>query len=96
MKNGLPIKGKASTIVDKIDDNGVTLQRRIYGADGMARVDFDTSDHGLPKAHPTGAHKHVFDYNRKNVRGKPLKLTDEELIENEDIIKKGVNYHDES
>ena len=95
LQNGLPIKGEANSIVDKTDDAGNTLQRRIYGSDGMAIVDFDTSDHGLPKAHPTGAHKHVFNYKRKNARGKPLKLSDEELKENEDIIVKGVNYHDE-
>lgn len=95
LPNGLPIKGDANSIVDKTDDGGNTLQRRIYGEDGMAKVDFDTSDHGLPKAHPSGAHKHTFDYNKKKPRGKPLKLSEEELKDNEDIIKKGVNYHDE-
>ena len=94
LENGLPIKGTALTIVDKTDDFGVVLQRRIYGADGMASVDFDTSDHGLPKAHPTGAHKHIFDYSRKKPRGNPSKLTKEELAMNKDIIQKGVNYHD--
>ena len=94
LENGLPIKGTALTIVDKTDDFGVVLQRRIYGADGMASVDFDTSDHGLPKAHPTGAHKHIFDYSRKKPRQKPDKLTGEELEINKDIIQKGVNYHD--
>lgn len=94
LENGLPIKGTALTIVDKTDDLGMILQRRIYGADGMASVDFDTSDHGLPKAHPTGAHKHIFDYSRKKPRGKPSKLTEEELEINKDIIQKGVNYRD--
>lgn len=95
LANGLPIKGNANSIVDKTDDDGKTLQRRIYGEDGMAKVDFDTSDHGLPKAHPTGAHKHVFDFTKKKrPRGNPKPLTEEELAENEDIIQKGVNYHD--
>ena len=94
LANGLPIKGTANTIVDKTDDVGKTLQRRIYGDDGMAKVDFDTSDHGLPKAHPNGAHKHTFDYTKKRPRGNPLPLTEEELVENEDIIKKGANYRD--
>lgn len=95
LENGLPIKGTPGSVVDKTDDAGATLQRRIYGDDGMAHIDYDTSDHGLPKAHPTGAHKHEYDYTKKVKRSKPLKLTEDELQENEDIIKKGVNYHDE-
>lgn len=95
LENGLPLKGTANTIVDKTDNDGNVLQRRLYGADGMASVDFDTSDHNLPNAHPTGAHKHVFDYAKKNSRGKPKKLTEQELNENKDIIQKGVNYHEE-
>ena len=94
LKNGLPIKGTANSTVDKTDDDGNTLQRRIYGDDGMAKIDFDTSDHGLPKAHPNGAHKHTFDFTKKRPRGNPMPLTEEELAENEDIIQKGVNYHD--
>lgn len=96
LENGLPLKGIANSIVDKTDDDGNTLQRRVYGSNGMATVDFDTSDHGLPKAHPTGAHKHTFNHEKKRPRGKPLGLTDEELKENEDIIQRGVNYRDES
>ena len=94
LKNGLSIKGVPNSIVDKTDDNGKVLQRRIYGADERAKIDFDTGDHGQPKSHPTGAHKHVFDYSRKNPRGNPLSLTDQELEENNDIIKRGENYHD--
>lgn len=95
LPNGLPIKGEPNSIVDKVDDTGKTLQRRKHGSDGMAIVDYDTSDHNQPKAHPTGAHKHEFDYSKKSPRQKPQPLTEEELKENEDIIKKGVNYHDE-
>ena len=95
LPNGLPIKGKNNSIVDKIDDDGNVLQRRIYDVDGRAIKDFDTSDHGLPNAHPTGAHKHEFNYDKKKPRGNPLSLTDKELEENKDIIKRGENYHDE-
>lgn len=95
LANGLPIKGMANSVVDKTDDAGKTLQRRIYGTDGMAQVDYDTSDHGLPKLHPTGAHKHLFDYTKKRPRSNPQKLTEKELRDNEDIVQKGVNYHDE-
>lgn len=96
LANGLPIKGTANSTVDKTDDNGKTLQRRIYGDDGMAIIDLDTSDHGLPKAHPNGAHKHIFDYSKKKPRGNPQAFTAEELEKYKDVIRKGENYHDES
>lgn len=94
LKNGLPIKGEPHSIVDMIVDGKVS-QRRVYGTDGKALIDIDTHDHTLPSAHPTGAHKHIFDYSKKNPHGKPKKFTDQELINNRDIIQKGVNYHDE-
>lgn len=94
LKNGLPIVGKANSIIDKTDDVGNVLQRRIYGNDGKAVIDFDTGNHGLPKRHPTGAHKHVYDYGNKQIRSKPLKLTDEDLVNNNDIIRKGENYNE--
>jgi len=95
LKNGLPIKGIPNSTVDKTDDDGKTLQRRIYGAEGLAKTDYDTSDHGLPHLHPTYAHKHEYDHTKKKSRSQPLKLTEEELKKNSDIIRKGVNYHDE-
>lgn len=96
LSNGLPMDGKPDSIVDKTDDEGRTLQRRLYNSQGMAQVDFDTSDHNRPDVHTTGAHKHIFDYSSKKPRrGKPEKLSEEELEQNSDIIKRGDNYHDE-
>lgn len=95
LPNGLPVNGEPRTTVDKVDDDGKTIQRRIYGDSGKAKIDYDTSDHGFPAGHPTGAHKHVFDYTKKNPHGKPQSLTDEELEQNSDIIRRGENYHDE-
>lgn len=89
----LPIKGKAGSIVDLME-NGIVTQRRIYGHDGKAIVDFDTNDHYKPKFHKTGAHKHTFDYIKKNPRSSAKKITDYELELNKDIIQKGVNYFD--
>lgn len=94
LPNGLPIKGTPNSTVDKTDDSGVTLQRRLYGEDGLALTDYDVSDHGLPHLHPTGAHKHMYSHGRRPVRGKPEKLSKEELEQNSDIIKDGENYHD--
>ena len=95
LPNGLPIRGTPDSVVDKIGDMGEVLQRREYDSQGRAMKDFDTSNHGQPKAHPTGAHKHEFNYNRRRPRSLPLKLTEEELEENADIIRRGDNYHDE-
>ena len=94
LPNGLPIKGTPNSTVDKTDDSGVTLQRRLYGEDGLALTDYVVSDHGLPHLHPTGAHKHMYSHGRRPVRGKPEKLSKEELEQNSDIIKDGENYHD--
>ncbi len=94
LANGLPFRGTPDSIVDKVDENGKTLQRRVYDGRGRAKIDYDTSDHGLPSAHPTGAHKHVFDYSRKNPHGKPLELSEDELEQHKDIIKRGENYHE--
>ena len=91
LPNGLPIRGEAKTTVDKVDDGGIVLQRRIYGVNGMATKDFDTTDHNLPRAHPMGAHKHEFDYPKRKPRGEPLPLTEEELKEHGDIIRRGEN-----
>ena len=93
LKNGLPIKSKPNSIVDMLVDGKVS-QRRVHGYDGMALVDFDTHDHNQPNLHPTGAHKHIFNYKKKNPHGKPTGLTDQELINNSDIIQRGVNYRD--
>ena len=95
LPNGLPIEGEPNSIVDKVDDAEKTLQRRKYGSDGKAVVDYDTTDHNMPQNHPTGAHKHEFDYSKKRPRSAPKPLTEKELKENSDIIKKGVNYRDE-
>lgn len=95
LANGLPIKANPFCIADKVDADGNVLQRRFYGADGKAKYDFDLSDHGVPHAHPTGAHKHIFNYDRKNPHGSPKRFSKEDLERNADIIKAGVNYFDE-
>jgi hypothetical protein len=94
LPNGLPIQSEPYSIADKVDDAGGVLQRRYYGKDGMAETDFDTTDHHMPTAHPTGAHKHIFDYSKRNPHGPALFLTDEDLENNKDIIQRGINYHD--
>ena len=95
LPNGLPIRAEPFSIADKVDDDGKVFQRRYYGHDGMAAKDFDTTDHGDPYKHPNGAHKHEFDYSKRNAHGKALPLSEEELNENRDIIRRGENYNDD-
>lgn len=93
LKNGLPLQSDYPNVaMDNVADDGHVYQRRLYNEDRMAEKDFDTDDHNRPKAHPTGAHKHVFQ-GEKRIK-KPLPLTEDELEENSDIIQRGVNYHD--
>jgi hypothetical protein len=66
----------------------------VYDDEGDMKIDYDTGDHGLPKKHPTGAHKHIIDKRKKQTHGKPMPLTEKELEGNKDIIQRGVNYHD--
>lgn len=94
LKNALPIKAEPNSIYDKIDDNGRVLQRRLYDDSGRAIIDYDVTDHNDPDSHPTGAHKHVFDYSKKNPHGKAKPLIEKELEQNSDIIRRGENYHD--
>jgi len=96
-RNGLPITGSSNSILDKLADDGTVLQRRIYGQDGRAVADYDMTDHNRPDLHPTGAHKHLFEYiNGKAVRSKKnYGFTKEEIQRNSDIIFPGVNYYDE-
>ena len=92
----LPRVGEPDSIADFLNESGNTvLQRRVYDYTGRASVDFDTSDHKMPKDHPTGAHKHVFDYSKKNPHGKWMPLTPDELRWNYDIIREGVNYFEQ-
>jgi len=92
--HSLPLEGEPNSITDLVDNNKVK-QRRVYDDAGRAIKDIDTSDHGKPKYHPMGAHKHEFDYNNRIPRGKPDYLTEEERRQNKDIIKEGDNYNDD-
>lgn len=86
--------GMPDSISDLVDVEGNVKQRRVYGEDGRAKVDYDTTDHNRPKYHPNGAHKHTYDYNNKNPHSRQKKLTRLDIDKNEDIIKEGENYHE--
>ncbi|WP_163195460.1 minor capsid protein [Clostridium thermarum] len=88
----LPLESEPNSITDLIYD-GKVKQRRIYDDNGKAVKDIDTTDHNKPKYHPMGAHKHEYNYNDRNPRGKPEYFTEDELRQNKDIIKEGENYN---
>ena len=90
----LSIEGTPNSIADLIDEAGNVKQRRVYGTNGKVMVDYDTTDHNKPKYHPTGAHKHEYNYSNKQPHGRQKSLTELELKENEDIIRKGENYNE--
>lgn len=52
-----------------------------------------TTDHDKPKYHPTGAHKHTYNYENKSPHSGWKELDTLDLEKNEDIIKEGGNYH---
>lgn len=89
-----PFEGKAHSIVDLVDETGWVKQRRVFGSDGRPEVDYDTNDHNKPKYHPTGAHKHTYNYENKKPHSVAKKLTELDLRKNSDIIRKGDNYHE--
>lgn len=91
----LPPEGDKNSITDLVDDKGEVKQRRVYGDDGKAIKDIDTSDHNKPKYHPMGAHKHEYDYDKENPHCGADYFTEEELRQNKDIIEKGGNYNDD-
>ena len=91
----LPLTGEKNSIFDLVDIDGNVKQRRVYGADERVLVDYDTNNHNKPKYHPTGAHKHEYNYSNKSPHGKQKALTELDLLKNSDIIKRGENYYDE-
>lgn len=90
----LPTKGESNSISDFVDEGGKVITRRVYDATGMAKTDFDTTDHNRPKYHSTGAHKHTYNYDNKVPRSGAKKLSKLDLEKNDDIIRKGENYHE--
>jgi hypothetical protein len=89
----LDLDGKPNSITELLYDDGSVKQRRVYGPDGRSLLDYDTDDHGNPKRHPTGAHKHTYSHSQKNPHGSACPLTDYDLKYNQDVIQEGVNYH---
>lgn len=69
ISNSLPYKGpKKGSLV--LRENGKIKQRRYYDNKGKPKKDMDYNDHGNPKMHPWGPHRHKFRWDgRKKPRG---------------------------
>ena len=81
----LPSYWRPNSIMDKINPNGRTIQRRIYDSQGRPLKDIDMSHHGTPKYHPWQidgkyyhAHDHMYGKNVTKNRKPGRPLTKEE------------------
>lgn len=84
----VPNDVKPFEVIDVINAKGVASRTYIdeYGRRGMR---IDTSDHGQPKYHPMGAHKHIIEYDANGnylSDGKPIILSQKDRKENRDIL----------
>lgn len=84
----IPNDVKPFEVIDVINTKGVSSRTYIdeYGRRGMR---IDTSDHGQPKYHPMGAHKHIIEYDENGnylSDGKPTVLSQKDRKESRDIL----------
>lgn len=87
----LPNTGEANSVTDHLGKDGKTETRREYNEKGQISKDITTHDHGHPKQHPFGkngehVHEYVWDDDGNLLSRSMRELTDEERIQNEDIL----------
>lgn len=76
----MPYRAKPHSIIDKQIKDGTIIQRRIYGADGLPKVDIDLTDHRQPKSHPTVPHVHDWVDGRRDSGSRELRDHEKKLI----------------
>lgn len=84
----LPANAKPFEIIDVITKKG-GISRTFHDGEGKRVLRIDNSDHGQPKHHPMGAHKHLIEYDADGLYikdGKPIRLTVKDKFENGDIL----------
>jgi hypothetical protein len=86
-KSAPPLTFKPNAVVDVKNSKGVT-NRTIYDADGRQKVRIHPSDHGAPKYHPVGGHKHIVEYDKGGnaLNSKPLPLSEADRRAHKDIL----------
>ncbi|MBP6964877.1 MAG: hypothetical protein KBC96_10775 [Armatimonadetes bacterium] len=55
---GLPYEAAPNSAIDRENEHGTIVQRRVYGADGRPVRDIDLTAHGKPKTHRVVPHVH--------------------------------------
>jgi hypothetical protein len=82
-----PLTYKSNAVVDVKNSKGVT-NRTIYDSNGRQKVRIHPSDHGAPKYHPAGGHKHIVEYDKdgKALNSKPLPLSEADRRAHKDIL----------
>ncbi len=86
--HGLPNDPKPFEVIDVVTKRG-DKNRTYYDGNCKRIMRIDSSDHGLPLAHPMGAHKHQIEYNaagRYISDGKPGHLSTDDKKLNGDIL----------
>lgn len=75
-------------VVDVVTSKG-NINRTLINGNGNRGMRIDSSDHGQPKYHPMGAHKHVIQYDESGkyiTDGKAMILKPKDRKENNDIL----------
>ena len=88
VKHRLPDDANPFEVIDVITKKG-GISRTFHDAEGKRVLRIDNSDHGQPKYHPMGAHKHIIEYDSDGIYlndGKPINLTVKDKFENGDIL----------
>ncbi|WP_128738862.1 hypothetical protein [Geobacillus thermopakistaniensis] len=67
-KGSLPLTGPRKGSLTLRDEKGKVIQRRYYDSAGRAKKDMDYSDHGNPKHHPWGPHRHKWKWDEKKLK----------------------------
>ncbi len=88
VERSLPSDPQPLEVIDVITIKG-SINRTIYDENGQRAIRIDTSDHGFPKHHPMGAHKHIISYDENGNHiedGSPKVLSPKDRKENADIL----------
>lgn len=84
----LPKKLDPNTVYDVVTSKG-DINRTFTNEEGQRVLRIDSNDHGKPRTHPMGAHKHYVDSKKKKgvgTDGPAYNLNDEDEKENDDIL----------
>lgn len=88
VRHSLPKDAKPFEVIDLETDKGIA-SRTLYNGSAKRGMRIDASDHGQPKYHPMGAHKHIIEYDQDGnylSEGEVKLLSAKDREENKDIL----------